>query len=104
MVKSLLQRPVHLIFFLYFVSHIPITILVDAQSLLGEFYPQVLKDVVLWYLAKFQDPLLTPPYHWWFNVRCFVYSGEFDLYFSVSGSLRGFLAASLLLLCRHCAA
>jgi len=69
---SLSQRPLHILFILFFASHILATIAVDAQSLIGEFYPQQLRDVLTWYIERFQDPLVAPPVAWWFNVtfRC----------------------------------
>ncbi|XP_030078383.1 sigma intracellular receptor 2-like [Microcaecilia unicolor] len=53
------------IFVLYFVCHIPITLLVDLQILLpASFFPQALKDYNTWYSLTLKDPLATelPPW------------------------------------------
>ena len=39
----------------FFVSHIPITLLIDCQAFLPRhFYPQALQDVVDWYAETFK--------------------------------------------------
>jgi hypothetical protein len=65
---SLWSRPALVVFFIYFLIHIPITILVDAQSLIPG-YPKALTDVIDWYIQTFQDPMIRPPVPLWFNVR-----------------------------------
>lgn len=58
--KSLWSRPLDLIYFVYFATHIPITLLVDLQSVYPpEYVPQLLKDVNQWYLTTYKDPLMT---------------------------------------------
>ncbi|KAI8140189.1 transmembrane protein 6/97 [Fennellomyces sp. T-0311] len=58
--KSLFSRPLDLIFFGYFASHIPITICVDIQSFYPpEIVPQALKDVLAWYLETYKDPFMS---------------------------------------------
>ncbi|MBN3319941.1 SGMR2 protein, partial [Atractosteus spatula] len=53
------------VFFLYFASHVPITLFIDLQALLpGELYPQSLKDVLRWYAAQFKDPMMLDPPAW----------------------------------------
>ncbi|XP_070572774.1 sigma intracellular receptor 2-like [Ptychodera flava] len=53
------------VFFLYFASHIPITVLIDAQSVLPkEWYPQMLRDTLEWYCLKFKDPMMMDPPVW----------------------------------------
>ncbi|KAI9311653.1 transmembrane protein 6/97 [Dichotomocladium elegans] len=60
--QSLLSRPLDLLYFGYFASHIPVTLLVDLQSLYPkDWIPQVLQDVLAWYLALYKDPILAPP-------------------------------------------
>lgn len=47
----------------YFASHIPITLLVDAQAVLpdvGVTYPPAVSGLVAWYAAEFADPLMAP--------------------------------------------
>lgn len=86
-------RTLEIIFFLYFASHIPITLLIDLQALLPErVYPQAvslywsvaccclmksrllqvvkssfalqLKAVLRWYAAEFRDPMVLDPPVW----------------------------------------
>eukprot|EP01087_Luapelamoeba_hula_P005087 TRINITY_DN15176_c0_g1_i1.p1 TRINITY_DN15176_c0_g1~~TRINITY_DN15176_c0_g1_i1.p1 ORF type:complete len:208 (+),score=16.71 TRINITY_DN15176_c0_g1_i1:75-698(+) len=49
----------YILFLVYFVVHIPTTILIDAQCLLvGPHYPQPLQDVMSWYLNEWGDPFM----------------------------------------------
>ncbi|KAI9496865.1 transmembrane protein 6/97 [Zychaea mexicana] len=69
--KSLFSRPLDLVYFGYFASHIPITAFIDLQSLYpAEMVPQGLKDVVAWYVATFKDPFMgaTAPMYWFQGV------------------------------------
>ena len=45
----------------YFFVHIPITIIVDAQGLLGSYYPQWAQGVLSWYLKEYGDHLMRAP-------------------------------------------
>ncbi|KAL9645062.1 hypothetical protein ABK040_004554 [Willaertia magna] len=60
---SIFSRPLHLIFVLYFISHIPITIFFDAQPILSPYIPQLYPTAVkefmrtAW-LEPFQDHLM----------------------------------------------
>ena len=48
----------------YFASHIPITLLVDAQAVLpdvGVVYPAPVAELVRWYAAEFGDTLMAAP-------------------------------------------
>lgn len=47
------------IFLLYFVTHIPITALMDFQIIWGDHYPPALQTINTWYLASYKDPLIT---------------------------------------------
>uniref|UniRef100_A0A670KAZ9 EXPERA domain-containing protein n=1 Tax=Podarcis muralis TaxID=64176 RepID=A0A670KAZ9_PODMU len=50
------------IFAFYFLTHIPITLLVDLQSLPGAgFYPRSLKELTSWYTVSFKDPMMQDP-------------------------------------------
>jgi hypothetical protein len=45
----------------YLGSHIPITILIDAQSVLPtSFYPQAVRDTLAWYVSWSHDVLMDP--------------------------------------------
>uniref|UniRef100_A0A8C7XB29 Transmembrane protein 97 n=1 Tax=Oryzias sinensis TaxID=183150 RepID=A0A8C7XB29_9TELE len=58
-------RALELLFFLYFASHIPITLFIDLQALLPEHvYPQQLKDLLRWYADEFKDPMMLDPPEW----------------------------------------
>ncbi|XP_062873121.1 sigma intracellular receptor 2 [Trichomycterus rosablanca] len=64
-------RVLELIFFIYFASHIPITLFIDLQALLPEHvYPQPLKDLLTWYAAEFKDPMVLDPPVWF---RSFIF-------------------------------
>ena len=61
-------------FLCFFVSHIPITILIDGQAALSPYYPQMLRDVVAWYCRLFGDVLMMsgePSYAVWFSAIVF---------------------------------
>jgi uncharacterized membrane protein YhdT len=45
-------------FLIFFISHIPITILIDSQGALSPFFPQLLVNVVAWYSDVFGDVLM----------------------------------------------
>ncbi|KAM9358897.1 sigma intracellular receptor 2 [Symphorus nematophorus] len=58
-------RALEIIFFLYFASHIPITLFIDLQALLpAHVYPQPLRDVLSWYAEAFKDPMVLDPPKW----------------------------------------
>uniref|UniRef100_A0A8C6T0U9 Transmembrane protein 97 n=1 Tax=Neogobius melanostomus TaxID=47308 RepID=A0A8C6T0U9_9GOBI len=58
-------RVLEIVFFLYFASHIPITVFIDLQALLpAHVYPQQLQDVLRWYAAEFKDPMVLDPPEW----------------------------------------
>ncbi|KAL3756045.1 hypothetical protein ACHAWU_002624 [Discostella pseudostelligera] len=55
-------------FLCFFLSHIPITLVIDGQAFFPRrFYPQVLRDVVDWYAITFKDKLMTHPPQPWFT-------------------------------------
>nr|XP_006811131.1 PREDICTED: transmembrane protein 97-like [Saccoglossus kowalevskii] len=50
--------------------HIPITILIDSQSVLPkEWYPNVLRNTLEWYCREFKDPMMMDPPSW-FQAFC----------------------------------
>ncbi|KAG7218368.1 hypothetical protein INR49_006883 [Caranx melampygus] len=58
-------RVLEIIFFLYFASHVPITLCIDLQALLpGQVYPQPLRDLLRWYAERFKDPMMLDPPPW----------------------------------------
>ena len=65
---TVLQGNTKIAFLCFFISHIPITILIDGQAFFPRhYYPQILQDVVDWYAATFKDKLMTHPTNPWFS-------------------------------------
>lgn len=58
-----LSGKTRLAFLAFFSSHIPATLCIDSQALLGQFiiYPQALQDLLSWYSDFFHDDLMKPP-------------------------------------------
>ena len=55
-----------LVFLVYFITHIPISLCLDFQALLGTYYPETLKDLQRFYTNTYNDPLfITSPI--WFK-------------------------------------
>ena len=46
-----------IVFLFYFITHIPITLIVDAQALFGTYYPASLQSLVSWYTTTLNDRL-----------------------------------------------
>ncbi|KFH71679.1 hypothetical protein MVEG_01974 [Podila verticillata NRRL 6337] len=66
----LTARPKDLAMFVYFVSHIPTTILMDAVPLYPSFMKtliQPLLDFQVWYVENFRDPFMADRELIWFN-------------------------------------
>ena len=56
------------VFSLYFATHIPITLLIDAQGVSSAFHPQACKDLLAWYTKEFGDFLMASPPQWFRSV------------------------------------
>lgn len=54
-------------FILFFASHVPITLLIDAQGALSVWYPQTLRNLIEWYCDVFGDVLMRYPSPSWFQ-------------------------------------
>jgi hypothetical protein len=52
---------------IFFISHIPITILIDSQALGSSYHPPAAVALCKWYVTTLQDPLMRPPCHLWFS-------------------------------------
>lgn len=52
------------LFLIYFISHIPITLLIDMQAVFGAVYPTALRDIITWYGKSFNDVLMSHPPIW----------------------------------------
>ena len=44
-------------FIAFFASHIPATLMIDMQAAFPGFHPQILQDVLGWYVELFNDSL-----------------------------------------------
>ncbi|XP_075627901.1 sigma intracellular receptor 2 [Balearica regulorum gibbericeps] len=63
------------LFALYFLSHIPVTLLIDLQALLpAGLHPQGLTELLQWYVTTFRDPLMLQPPEWF---KAFIYCEAF---------------------------
>jgi hypothetical protein len=55
-----IQGHTRIAFLCFFISHIPITLLIDSQALFPRhFYPQILRTSLDWYASTFKDELMT---------------------------------------------
>ncbi|KAI8074569.1 transmembrane protein 6/97 [Gongronella butleri] len=71
---SLLQRPLDLVYFIYFATHIPVTVLIDFQVFYpAHWVPQVLKDALLMFANDYKDPFMgsSEPVYWYLS---FIYA------------------------------
>ncbi|EMP37686.1 BTB/POZ domain-containing adapter for CUL3-mediated RhoA degradation protein 2 [Chelonia mydas] len=64
------------VFALYFLTHIPITLLIDLQALVpgAGIHPQSLTELLKWYAVTFKDPMMLEPPAWF---KSFVYCEAF---------------------------
>lgn len=53
-----MNQIIKFVFLVYFITHIPITICLDLQILLGQYYPDTLRSLFTWYVSVFNDRLL----------------------------------------------
>jgi hypothetical protein len=53
-----MNEVLRVVFLIYFITHIPITLCVDLQVLFGQYYPKQLVDLNDWYLAAYNDTLI----------------------------------------------
>ncbi len=59
------------LFLAFFLSHIPITLLIDAQAVLPPArFPAAARAASAWYLRTYNDPLMAPPIAPWFAALC----------------------------------
>ncbi|KAL0055803.1 hypothetical protein WJX82_004532 [Trebouxia sp. C0006] len=69
-VLPLSRRPFDVAVVAFLISHVPITLLIDSQPFFpSSLYPGFARNAFTWYIAQFQDPLMTlmPA---WFRVLC----------------------------------
>lgn len=67
-----LQGGARTAFYLFFASHIPITLLIDMQAILKPYYPQLVQDLVTNYSETLKDPHMAEPFELWFRSIVFV--------------------------------
>lgn len=65
------------VFFIYFFTHIPITLLVDLQAIFDEQYPQPLRDLNSWYINTYNDRIMLTKPVW---LKSFIYC---ELFFQI---------------------
>ncbi|KAJ1435283.1 transmembrane protein 6/97 [Ochromonadaceae sp. CCMP2298] len=46
------------VFIIYFVTHIPITLTLDLQVIFGKYYPEALQQLFSWYCTTHNDQIL----------------------------------------------
>ena len=57
--KSVFTRPLDLIYFVYFATHIPIALLIDFQVFYPpSWVPQPLRNVLHDFVVKYKDPFM----------------------------------------------
>ncbi|KAJ3034176.1 hypothetical protein HDV00_005395 [Rhizophlyctis rosea] len=73
MARSLFSRPLDIFFLIYFVTHIPATLMIDSQTVLpSEYIPQFAKDFLGTWVSMSGDPWMSQalsgkPVDWWFK-------------------------------------
>ncbi|XP_059149607.1 sigma intracellular receptor 2-like [Physella acuta] len=61
-----MARILDILFFVYFLTHIPIALLVDFQALIpSQFFPQQLVALREWYCREYRDPMMMAPPIWY---------------------------------------
>ncbi|KAF8506660.1 hypothetical protein F5888DRAFT_1644316 [Russula emetica] len=57
--RPLTSRPMDLVYFIFFLIHIPSTLLVDCQTIWPkQLFPKFLQDIPFWYVGMSGDPLV----------------------------------------------
>lgn len=62
-----LEGKTRVAFLLFFISHIPATLLIDLQAIFPHLYPEILRDILKWYTDIFNDDLMRGPHDTWFK-------------------------------------
>ncbi|XP_077168931.1 sigma intracellular receptor 2 [Paroedura picta] len=63
-------RALERLFALYFLSHIPVTLLLDAPALCPRLRAPALTEMVKWYTTSFKDPLMAQCPAWFKSLIC----------------------------------
>jgi len=64
-------------FLLFFLTHIPITMMIDAQAFIPQrFFASPIRELFKWYCFRFKDSLMTAPHDVWIQAviacECFL--------------------------------
>lgn len=71
--KSIFSRPLDLIYFVYFATHIPVTLGIDFQLFYpSHWVPTALSDALDFYINTFKDPFMGSPttLYWFASFIC----------------------------------
>lgn len=71
--KSILSRPLDLIYFIYFATHIPVTLCIDFQVFYPtHLVPTALSDALKFYIDTYKDPFMgsQTPVYWFLSFIC----------------------------------
>lgn len=61
-----MERLIDYVFFLYFASHIPISLMFDAQTVVPRWiFPKQLVDTLDWYVVHMRDPMMADTPAWY---------------------------------------
>nr|XP_056721021.1 sigma intracellular receptor 2 [Euleptes europaea] len=71
---AMAARGLERLFALFFLSHVPVTLLLDAQALGARLHPHALTELVEWYTTSFKDPLMAQRPAWF---KSFIYCEVF---------------------------
>ncbi|XP_046543559.1 sigma intracellular receptor 2-like isoform X1 [Haliotis rubra] len=63
-----MARVLDFVFFLYFASHIPVTIFIDSQAIFpSSYFPDQVVALKDWYCREFRDPMMVEPPQWFLS-------------------------------------
>uniref|UniRef100_A0A8C8RTI6 Transmembrane protein 97 n=1 Tax=Pelusios castaneus TaxID=367368 RepID=A0A8C8RTI6_9SAUR len=67
-----LTRFLEWVFAFYFLTHIPITLMIDSQALVpgAGIYPESMTEWLKWYAVTFKDPMMLAPPTWFYSFIC----------------------------------
>ncbi|ORX49896.1 hypothetical protein DM01DRAFT_1409346 [Hesseltinella vesiculosa] len=72
MSTSLFKRPLDLVYFIYFATHIPVTLCIDFQVFYpSHWVPQLFKDALAMFINDFKDPFMGAQPYWFIS---FIYA------------------------------
>jgi hypothetical protein len=63
-----MNRILRAVFLVFFITHVPITLCMDAQIVLKSYFPRVLQEVIEWYVSTYGDFLIANPPVWFKSI------------------------------------